>query len=232
MRLWVGTSGYSYKQWKGSFYPEDLAEKDMLRFYGERFPTVEINNSFYRMPSSSVLARWSEEVPKEFAFVLTAPRRITHEKRLKDTGDDVSFLFETASVLGSKLGPTLFQLPPFSKRDLPKLQEFLNALPAGARVALEFRHASWFTDEVYEMLRSRRVALCVADTDDEGETPLIPTTSWGYLRLRRQDYGDADLRLWARKVQQQSWKESFVFFKHEDEGKGPKLAKRFIELSS
>ena len=232
MRLWVGTSGYSYKQWKGTFYPEGLAEKAMLRFYGEHFATVEINNSFYRMPSPSVLARWSEEVPKEFAFVLKAPRRITHEKRLKDPGDDLSFLFETASVLGSKLGPLLFQLPPFSKKDLPRLRDFLNLLPPGCRVALEFRHASWFTDEVYEMLRSRGAALCLADTDDEGETPLIPTASWGYLRLRRQDYGDSDLSLWAKKVQEQPWNEAFVFFKHEDEGKGPKLAKRFIELSS
>jgi uncharacterized protein YecE (DUF72 family) len=230
MQLWVGTSGYSYKQWKGSFYPEGLAEKNMLRFYGEHFSTVEINNSFYRMPSSSVLARWSEEVPKEFAFVLKAPRRITHEKRLADAGDDVSFLFDTASVLGAKLGPILFQLPPFSKRDLPRLENFLNAIPVGARVALEFRHASWFADEVYDALRSRGASLCLAETDEEGETPLIPTTSWGYLRLRRQDYDDSDLKRWAKKVQQQSWNETFVFFKHEDEGKGPKLAKRFVEL--
>jgi len=204
----------------------------MLRFYGERFTTVEINNSFYRMPSSSVLTRWLEEVPKEFAFVLKAPRRITHDKRLKDVGDGLSFLFETASVLGSKLGPILFQLPPFSKRDLDKLQDFLRLVPAGCRVALEFRHASWFTDEVCEMLRSSGAALCLADTDDEGEAPLVPTTTWGYLRLRRQDYSDSDLRLWTKKVQQQPWQEAFVFFKHEDEGRGPKLAKRFIELSS
>jgi uncharacterized protein YecE (DUF72 family) len=232
MRLWIGTSGYSYKEWKGTFYPDGLAEKAMLQFYGRHFATVEINNSFYRMPSSSVLARWSEEVPKEFAFVLKAPRRITHEKRLKDTKDDISFFLKAASVLADKLGPLLFQLPPYSKKDLPRLRDFLSLLPKGCRVALEFRHASWFTDDVYEALRSHGAALCLADTDDEEQTPLIPTTSWGYLRLRRQDYLDLDLSAWAKKVQQQPWNEAFVFFKHEDEGKGPKLAKRFIELSS
>lgn len=232
MRLWVGTSGYSYKEWKGTFYPDGLAEKAMLQFYGRHFATVEINNSFYRMPSSSLLARWSEEVPKEFAFVLKAPRRITHEKRLKDTKDDISFFLKAASVLADKLGPLLFQLPPYSKKDLPRLRDFLSLLPPGCRVALEFRHASWFTDDVYEALRSHGAALCLADTDDEEQTPLIPTTSWGYLRLRRQDYLDMDLIAWAKKVQQQPWNEAFVFFKHEDEGKGPKLAKRFIELSS
>jgi uncharacterized protein YecE (DUF72 family) len=232
MRLWVGTSGYSYKEWKGTFYPENLADKAMLRFYGQHFATVEINNSFYRMPSQTVLSRWSEEVPEQFAFVLKAPRRITHEKRLEGVSDDLSFLLKTASSLGDKLGPLLFQLPPFSKKDLSRLRDFLSLLPRNRRAALEFRHVSWFTDEVYEMLRSHGVALCSADTDDEGETPFVPTTSWGYLRLRRQGYEDSSLAEWAKRVQQQNWEETFVFFKHEDEGKGPKLAKRFIELSS
>ena len=231
MRLWIGTSGYSYKEWKGTFYPENLAEKAMLRFYAQHFTTVEINNSFYRMPSQSVLSRWSEEVPDQFAFVLKAPRRITHEKRLENVSDDLSFLLKTASSLGSKLGPLLFQLPPFSKRDLSRLRDFLNLLPRDRRVALEFRHASWFVDEVYETLRSKDAALCLADTD-EGETPFVPTAPWGYLRLRRQGYEDSSLGEWAKRVQQQNWEETFVFFKHEEEGKGPKLAKRFIELSS
>jgi uncharacterized protein YecE (DUF72 family) len=230
MRLWVGTSGYSYKEWKGTFYPQDLSDKLMLGFYGQHFGTVEINNTFYRMPAQSVLARWSEEVPEKFAFVLKAPRRITHEKRLQDINEDLSFLFQTASALGSKLGPILFQLPPFSKKDLPRLKDFLGLVPSDRRVAIEFRHASWFTDDVYEMLRAHRASLCLADTDD-GETPLVPTTSWGYLRLRRPDYADSDLRSWAKKVGAQPWSEAFVFFKHEDEGKGPQLAKRFIKLS-
>ena len=230
MQLWVGTSGYSYKEWKGTFYPQDLSDKLMLGFYGQQFGTVEINNTFYRMPAQSVLAHWSEEVPETFAFALKAPRRITHEKRLQEINEDLSFLFQTASALGSKLGPILFQLPPFSKKDVPRLKNFLGLVPSDRRVAIEFRHTSWFTDDVYEMLRAHRASLCLADTDD-GETPLVATTSWGYLRLRRQDYADSDLRSWAKKVGAQPWSETFVFFKHEDEGKGPKLAKRFIKLS-
>ena len=230
MLLRVGTSGYSYKQWKGSFYPEGLADKKMLRFYGKQFSTVEINNSFYRMPSSSVLERWSEEVPEAFAFVLKAPGRITHEKRLKEIGEDLGYLFKTGSVLGSKLGPILFQLPPSLKQDIPRLQDFLSAVPENARVAVEFRHSSWFTDEVYKVLQSSGASLCLADTDDGGATPLVETSSWGYLRLRRQDYNDSDLKLWATKVRERPWEQTFVFFKHEDEGKGPKLAKRFVEL--
>ncbi len=230
MRVFVGTSGYSYKEWKGSFYPDDLSEARMLSYYAERFRTVEINNTFYRMPSESVLSRWAAEVPDGFTFVLKAPRRITHEKRLKDVEEDVGYLVKTASVLGKKLGPLLFQFPPFLRKDLPKLQDFLKLLPKGHRTALEFRHASWFSDDLYETLRSHDAALCFAETDDEGEIPRVPTASWGYLRLRRKDYGERELRNWAERIRGLNWDEVFVFFKHEDEGIGPKLASRFIEL--
>ena len=230
MRVFVGTSGYSYKEWKGSFYPDDLPADRMLSYYAERFRTVEINNSFYRMPSESVLSRWANEVPEEFTFVLKAPRRITHEKRLKDVEGDVGYLVKAASVLGKKLGPLLFQFPPFLKKDLPKLQDFLKLLPKDQRPALEFRHASWFSDDLYETLRSHGAALCFAETDDEGEVPRVPTASWGYLRLRRKDYGERELRNWAERIRDHNWDEVFVFFKHEDEGIGPKLATRFIEL--
>ena len=230
MRVFVGTSGYSYKEWKGNFYPKDLPEKDMLHFYAERFQTVEINNTFYRMPSEKMLSRWSEEVPEGFAFVLKAPCRITHEMRLKDAEDAVSYFLQTASVVGKKLGPLLFQLPPFLKKDLPRLRDFLSFLPRGQRVAFEFRHASWFDNEVYETLRSQGAALCLAETD-EGATPLISTATWGYLRLRRKEYGEPELHAWADRIRDQQWDDAFVFFKHEEEGKGPKLAARFIELN-
>src|SRR5439155_3604160 len=205
--------------------------KDMLHFYAERFQTVEINNTFYRMPSEKILSRWSEEVPEEFAFVLKAPRSITHEKRLQDTEDAVSYFLKTSSVLGKKLGPFLFQLPPFLKKDLPRLRDFLSFLPRGQRVAFEFRHASWFDNEVYETLRSQGAALCLAETDED-DTPLVSTAAWGYLRLRRKDYGERELHGWADRIRNQQWDEVFVFFKHEEEGRGPKLAARVIELSA
>jgi uncharacterized protein YecE (DUF72 family) len=231
MRLSVGTSGYSYKEWKGNFYPKDIPDKAMLHYYAERFDTVEINNTFYRMPSENALLHWLEDVPEGFSFVLKAPRRITHEKRLKEVADEVAYLLKTVSCLREKLGPLLFQLPPFLKKDLTRLQDFLQLIPEELRVALEFRHSSWFDEEVYAALRSSKAALCVADTDDEGASPLVHTATWGYLRLRRQDYGEEDLRAWAKRIQKEHWEQAFVFFKHEDEGKGPKLAARFLELS-
>ncbi|NIM51623.1 MAG: DUF72 domain-containing protein [Gemmatimonadales bacterium] len=229
MRVLVGTSGYAYKEWKGSFYPSDLPNDQMLRFYAERFPTVEINNTFYRMPSEKVLLQWGEQVPDRFSFVLKASRRITHQHRLKDTQDPLAYLLKNASVLGNRLGPMLFQLPPNMKKDLPRLQDFLELLPSRWSAAFEFRHASWFEDDVYEALRSRNVALCVADTED-GETPFVSTATVGYLRLRRERYGKRELGKWAKRIADQPWDEAFVFFKHEDEGAGPKLAKRFAEL--
>lgn len=231
MNLFVGTSGYSYKEWKGSFYPRDLPDKQMLRYYAERFSSVEINNTFYRMPSESVLTSWAGEVPETFSFVLKAPQRITHRERLKGSADSVAYLLKVADTLGRRLGPLLFQLPPNLRRDVPRLAEFLALLPHERRAAFEFRHASWFDDEVYDLLRSHGAALCVAEADDEPEVPFVATASWGYLRLRRADYGDDDLRAWAERIHQPSWDDVYLFFKHEDEGTGPKLAARFLELA-
>jgi len=231
MNYYLGTSGYSYKEWKGPFYPEDLPEKQMLHFYGERFRTVEINNTFYRMPKESVLEAWAKEVPADFKFVLKASQRITHMQRLKDSGDSLSYLLKVAGTLKDRLGPLLFQLPPFLKKDLPRLREFLALLPADCRAAFEFRHESWFDEEVLEVLREHQIALCIAEAEDGVEVPFVSTTDWGYLRLRRPDYGDAALKDWVRRVRDQEWRDAFVFFKHEDEGKAPQMAKRFLELA-
>jgi uncharacterized protein YecE (DUF72 family) len=231
VRCCVGTSGYSYKEWKGSFYPKDLPNAGMLAHYAQRLGTVEINNTFYRMPSRTVLERWTQEVPDGFCFVLKATQRITHQKRLSAAAaPDVSYFFDVASALGPRLGPVLFQLPPFLKKDAARLRDFLALLPEGRRAAFEFRHPTWFDEEVYEALRSRGAALCSSDTDESGKegAPVVPTAAWGYLRLRRADYGDADLAAWAERVRAQPWEEAFVFFKHEDEGKAPAQAARFL----
>jgi uncharacterized protein YecE (DUF72 family) len=223
MHIRIGTSGFSYKEWKGSFYPEDLPATEMLRHYAGKFSTVEINNTFYRMPSASVLASWAEQVPDGFTFALKASQRITHRSRLKDSADSVEFFFRVAATLGDRLGPVLFQLPPNLKRDLPRLRDFLPLLPAGSRAAFEFRDESWFDEEVYAALREARAALCVAE-DENLATPLVPTTGWGYLRLRRQDYGPDSLTEWRDRILAQPWSETFVFFKHEDEARGPLFA--------
>ena len=230
MRVLVGTSGYSYKEWKGNFYPEKLPAAKMLSFYAENFDTVEINNTFYRMPGAELVEKWGREVPDRFVFILKAPQRITHQKRLVDAGDDVRQFFEAAEVLGPKLGPALFQLPPFSKKDAAKLRDFLRILPKDRRVAFEFRHESWFDDETYALLRDHNAALCAADTDEvtDPESVLTPTASWGYLRLRRTEYDEAAIQKWAERVKKQSWSDAFVFFKHEDEGKGPAFARQFL----
>ncbi len=199
----------------------------MLSFYAERFPTVEINNTFYRMPTPDTLRKWAAEVPTTFRFVLKSPRRITHDKRLVDVADDLAWLFKSGAELGDKLGPVLFQLPPFARKDVAVLDAFLAGLPAGARPALEFRHESWFSSDVYALLRARGAALCIAESEDLA-TPLEATASWGYLRLRRQDYAEADVAAWAGRIRAQGWSEAYVFFKHEDEGKGPKLAAQLI----
>jgi uncharacterized protein YecE (DUF72 family) len=227
MEVLSGTSGYSYKEWKGNFYPEDLPAAKMLRFYGERFPAVEINNTFYRMPEEKILRQWREQVPARFRFALKAPQRITHRKRLADTDDDVKFLFQTAEVLGETLGPILFQLPPYSRCDLPLLMDFLSLLPVNRKAAFEFRHESWFSEPVFSELRRHGAALCIADTDETENPQIVSTTSWGYLRLRRTEYREADLQKWADRVTSQSWTTAYVFFKHEDEGKGPQYAEQF-----
>ena len=228
MRIRAGTSGWSYKEWKGHFYPEKLAAKDMLRYYAEHFATVEVNNTFYRMPNLTTLEAWAAEVPEDFSFVIKATKRITHDKRLKDVQDSVDYLLRTAGTLGSKLGPFLVQLPPNMKKDVPRLRDFLAGLTA--RAAFEFRHSSWHDDEVYSALRERNMAWCIADTGEPDDPPFVSTADWGYFRLRRVVYEDADLQTWAGRVRGESWKEAFVFFKHEDAGTGPKLAARFLEL--
>ena len=231
MNVLVGTSGYSYKEWKGRFYPQDLKEAGMLRFYAERFRTVEINNSFYRMPSPELVARWEGEVPAGFRFVLKAPRRITHEKRLLDVADTVQRFLDVASRLGAKQGPLLFQLPPYFKKDTARLRDFLALVPGPARAAFEFRDPSWEDEEVAETLRAAGAALCLADTDEGPAAPvLVSTADWGYLRLRRTDYDDEALRAWAARIRAQPWTDAFVFFKHEDEGRGPDLAARLVEI--
>jgi uncharacterized protein YecE (DUF72 family) len=234
VRVLVGTSGYSYAPWKGSFYPEKLPAAKMLAYYAERLPTVEINNTFYKMPAPELLERWAAEVPESFSFVLKAPQRITHFQRLLDAQESCKRFFDAAAVLGGRLGPALFQLPPNFKKDLPRLEAFLvqlRAVAPSARPAFEFRHASWFSDDVYAALRQQQAALCIAE-DEELATPLEPTTGWGYLRLRRQDYGGAALAAWAERVRAQAarWSDAYVFFKHEDEGMGPKLAAQLIAL--
>lgn len=225
----VGTSGYNYPEWKGRFYPDDLPASGMLGYYAGRFATVEINYTFYRMPTEKLLAGWAATVPAHFAFALKAPRRITHERRLRDCADPVSAFCRVAASLGPRLGPLLFQLPPNLKCDLAVFDAFLDLLPPRLTAAFEFRHASWLDEPVFDRLRARNLALCVADTGDR-EVPLVATADYGYLRLRDEGYGDADLHDWADRVRSVSqWTRSFVYFKHEDEGKGPEFARRFID---
>jgi uncharacterized protein YecE (DUF72 family) len=231
MTLHVGTSGYSYKEWKGSFYPEKIPAKEMLRYYAERLSTVEINATFYRMPQQSILENWKEQVPANFRFSLKASQRITHFKRLKETDEETRYFLETAAVLAEQLGVVLFQLPPNMKKDLPRLESFLALLPPATRAAFEFRHPTWFDDDVLDLLRSQNCPLVVSDTDDLPVTHIDKTADWGYLRLRRVNYSEENLAEWLRRVREQKWKETFVFFKHEDEGTGPKLAAQFLKLT-
>ncbi|WP_026842456.1 DUF72 domain-containing protein [Citrifermentans bremense] len=231
MTLYVGTSGYSYQAWKGIFYPADLPDRQMLHYYGGVFLSVEINNTFHRMPTSALLQSWSQEVPAGFKFALKAPQRITHFQRLKGVDDPVSYLFDVAGGLGERLGPVLFQLPPSLKKDLPLLRDFLALLPPAARASIQFRHRSWMDDEVFELLRRNDAALCIADLEDDVETPAVATATWGYLRLRRQDYGEAELKRWVDLVARQNWRDAFVFFKHEESAQGPLLARNFLEVA-
>jgi uncharacterized protein YecE (DUF72 family) len=234
LTLLAGASGYSYKPWKGSFYPNDLPDADMLGFYAERLPTVEINNTFYRLPKASVLETWSARTPDSFRFVLKASRRITHIQRLKDVGELTDHLFKTADTLGPKLGPILFQLPPYLKKDLERLRRFCDGVAQKRVIAFELRDDSWLADDVFDTLRDQDAALCVADTEGgpaEGELPLIATASFGYLRLRRDDYDDAGLARWLARIRAQPWSTAYVFFKHEDEGAAPRLAQRLMRLT-
>ena len=218
MRTLVGTSGWSYKEWKGSFYPPKLPQEEMLGFYASRFPTVEVNNSFYRIPSEKVLMGWAERVPPDFRFVLKASRRITHNSRLAGEDGSLEYFLRAINPLGDRLGPTLFQLPPTFKKDAERLRDFLARLPKRWMAAVEFRHASWFDDEVYDLLRSRDVALVAVDEDEsEGKgAPLVPTASWGYFRLRRTAYDTNALEAWSGRIQRAEWTDAYVFLKHED----------------
>ena len=233
MEVFAGSSGFAYKPWKGPFYPKDLPDGEMLGYYADHLPTVEINNTFYRLPKASVVAGWGEQVPASFRFTLKASRRITHFSRLKNAEEPTGYFTDSAAELGDKLGVLLFQLPPNMKADTERLEGFLDHLPKGGRVAMEFRHETWFTDEVYDILRARNAALVVTDTDVEEKcTPMLATADWGYLRLRRPDYSDDALKEWVEKIGGQGWDTAFVYFKHEDAGAAPKMAQRLIELSS
>jgi uncharacterized protein YecE (DUF72 family) len=237
MHTLAGTSGFSYKEWKGTFYPEKIAPTEMLRHYAERLPAVEIDNTFYRLPRADVLAGWAAQVPAAFRFSIKASRRITHLKRLKDTEDETSYLLRVTRALGPKLGAILFQLPPNMKRDRDRLARFLDILPESAPAAFEFREESWFEQEIVELLRERGRPLCLVDrADDETcgadqRNAIVATAGWGYLRLRRETYDDAALRDWAQRIEATGWEQVNVFFKHEDAGAAPALALRFLEVA-
>lgn len=233
MQLYAGSSGFSYSEWKGPFYPEKLKNADMLSYYSGKLDTVEVNYTFRRMPKAETLAKWAAQVGEGFRFVLKAPQRITHRQKLKDVQEPVGMLWEAAQALGAHLGPILFQLPPHFRMDLEVLKSFLSELPQGLQPVLEFRHRSWQDPQVYDVLREHAAALCTADTDPKGDddTPseIVPTADFGYLRLRRAEYSAADLDQWADAIRGQSWKRAFVFFKHEDDGAAPRQALSLTE---
>ena len=231
MKHWIGTSGFQYAEWKGKFYPEDLPAAKMLPFYAEHFSTTEINYTFHRIPSAKTIENWNKLTPATFRFGLKAPQKITHWSKLRDCGDTIRYFCEVVSGLGERLGPVLFQLPPTFKKDADVLGAFLRELPSSMRPAFEFRHASWFDDEIFALLQTNKAALCIADTADLA-TPKTTTADWGYLRLRREDYTAREIEMWARFVQEQEdrWSDAYIYFKHEDAGIGPKLGKQMMEL--
>jgi uncharacterized protein YecE (DUF72 family) len=216
-KLLAGASGYSFKEWKGTFYPEKMKPEEMLPFYSERLPTVEINNTFYQMPKVAVLENWARTTPDSFKFAIKASRRITHMSRLKaeSAADSVAFLYRNLGSLGAKRGPVLYQLPPFLKKDLPRLAEFLSILPAGHDAAFEFRNESWFSDDVYAELKRAGASLCLSEREDNAPPPLVETAPWGYVRLRLEVYAEDDLRRWAERLAATGWAETYVYFMHE-----------------
>lgn len=223
-RIFVGTSGFSYPAWRGSFYPEDLPAREMLAFYARTLPTVEINHTFYRLPTPALLTSWRRQVPPSFRFALKAPQRITHQLRLRDAGPVTAQFCTLATRLGKTLGALLFQLPPYLRCDTGRLADFLATLPPGVEPAFEFRSDTWFTDETYDLLRRHRAALCIADADGLS-TPAVATAPFGYLRLRRADYSLADLDGWAECIRRtRQWKRVYVYFKHEESARGTELA--------
>ena len=230
MNFWIGTSGYNYPEWKGSFYPEKLPSAKMLPYYAGRFSTVEINYTFYRAPNEKIVDGWNKATPEDFKLTLKAPRRITHDRRLRDCGDLVRQFLETAATLGPKLGALLFQLPPNLKKDAPLLDAFLDTFPPRVCAAFEFRHESWLDDEIYERLRRRNLALCVADSE-RLSTPVIVTADYAYFRLRDEGYTPDDIARWGDVMREttSACREVFVYFKHEEEGKGPEFAKLLMQ---
>jgi uncharacterized protein YecE (DUF72 family) len=229
MSIWIGTSGFQYAKWKGNFYPEDLPAAKMLPYYAERLSTTEINYTFHRIPSAKTIENWNKLTPAKFRFGLKAPQKITHWAKLRDCADTMRFFFDVVSALGDKLGPILFQLAPNFKKDAVLLADFVNGFPSGLRAAFEFRHESWFDDAIWEIFKARNVALCLNETADFA-APKIATADYGYLRLRREDYSKIDIESWADFVRGQTWKDTFVYFKHEEAGAGPKFAKQMMDL--
>lgn len=232
MQILAGTGGFSYKEWKGSFYPADLPAARMLPYFAERLPTVELNNTFYRLPKPGQLAAWAAQVPESFRFSVKASQRITHIRRLKDAASETSYLLTATAELGDRLGAVLFQTPPNLKLDLPRFELFLATLPPGTPAAFEFRHASWRDDAVLAALRERDFAWCVADMDGEPEAEVLRTASWGYARLRRVLYEPADLARWLQRFRASGWERLYLYFKHEDAGTGPRLAAEFLRLAA
>ncbi len=230
MEIHVGTSGFAHKEWKGRFYPEKISPKDMLRYYAGRLNTVEINNTFYHMPKESVLLSWAEQVPDDFVFALKAPQIITHIRQLKNVFEQTEYLFRSLSILDKKLGPVLFQFPKSFRADRQALEGFLPLLPGNTACAFDFRSPTWLEEGTPDLLCEKGCSWCVEDTDENPVQKIISTAPWGYLRLRRSDYTDADLSQWAEKILTQKWEKVFVFFKHEDEAKGAELAMHFQEL--
>jgi len=220
--LWAGASGYAYKEWKGPFYPSDLVDDGMLGWYSQHLPTVEINNTFYRNPKREVLAKWAEATPAYFRFAIKATRRITHDARLKADGaaEPLRYLYGSLATLGPKLAAVLFQLPPNLKKDVPRLNDFLALLPADHRAAFEFRHPSWFDDEVFAALRGAGASLCFSERDDGAPPALVETAPWGYVRLRLEHYGDDALVAWADRLAATGWREVYAYFMHEPTAPG------------
>jgi uncharacterized protein YecE (DUF72 family) len=231
MHFHAGTSGYNYKEWKGGFYPEKLSGKKMLGFYAERFSAVEINSTFRRFPSESTVENWASQVPNTFRFVLKARQSITHFRRLHNAEEQIDDFINLALLLQTRLGPLLFQLPPNFKKELARLEAFLKYVDGRARVVMEFRHESWFCDEVYDCLRAHQAALCVTDEVDLPQAKLVRTADFGYVRLREESYSTRQLNAWIKQIRAVKWPEAYVFFKHEDVGAGPTLAARFLELA-
>jgi len=229
VRLLAGTSGYSFKEWKGTFYPPDLKADGMLGYYATKFPTLEINNTFYRLPKEKVLLEWAAQVPERFTFALKASQRITHHTRLKAESESlVGFLLKNTAVLEGRLGPILFQLPPNLKKDVERLRGFLNYLPSDRRYTFEFRHESWWDEDVFAVLRDRDIAMCISE-QAELKCPVVCTATWGYLRLHRLDYDEPALSEWAKCVTGQAWTEAYVYFKHDEGvGSGPPAVEAFV----